>query len=511
MQNFSPRKGQKTGALLLLLVLFLSASACGIRPKNNGSGGQTAVLLDLRQGQAQSALDAAAASGQGAGVLLVGLLEITGPGLRQPVRFLFPDLQFDAPQTILVPSGSSRTFELWVYEIPSTPGQPNTFPATLLVTLTPPELRTVDLTGDDVSLELVLGPDPDLGGIGTYNGDGYIEMDRAGAPEPVPGNCRIVLEATLIDPAFDDLALGPFPLSIGLDPTFLDGEYLISDVPVSRDFKLQLGNPWMGWSGESATTLVGSTTNPNPIDVVLSGIQPLSIGLPNSYVGDGLIGDAVDLLPSGGYGSFDFSSNFSALGVASIAPNTGIYTVIGTLGQDSVDDVVVSDRCSPTDQLHATVYWYMVPLLNTVGGGELSLSPQDIIRSNGGPIPGVQPSSGSTTGGNSLWLYGQGFDANTQAFFNTTPLSSLTFVSYSELNAITPAWPSAQNVDVRVFNPRSNALFPDFKGFDSLYPNAFQYISGGGGNAFVLPPLPGSPDRFKYSPQDEVVRPGNAK
>jgi hypothetical protein len=111
------------------------------------------------------------------------------------------------------------------------------------------------------------------------------------------------------------------------------------------------------------------------------------------------------------------------------------------------------------------------------------LSPKSVIRS-GATIPGVQPPYGGVAGGESIWLYGQGFDANTQVFFDATQLSSITFVDYYDLYVTTPSWPSEEYVDIRLVNPRSNALFPDFKGFDSLYPNVFQYMAGTG-----CPPL----------------------
>jgi hypothetical protein len=492
MQSFIQSWGQKTGAVVLLLALVLSAAACGI--KSQDSPGQTAVVLDLRSAAEQSAaITGLSASGLIAdSTRLVGLLQITAADLPQPVQYLFPDLHMGSVQQILVPSGTGRTFELWIYEIPAPPVLPNTFPATLLVTLTPRELRTLDLAGEVVTLELVMTEDPFLGSIGSYNGDGYIQMDRAGTPEPVPGACGVVVEATLIDSAFNGLELGPFPLNIGLDPTFLDGEYLITQVPTGRSFKLKIGNPGAGWNGESDQTLVSSTVNPNPINVVLTGLQPLALATTNALVGDGMIGESVRLQPSGGYGAYNFTSllyGMSVGGIVSIS-SWGLYTVTGTFGEDTVDTVTMSDACSPNlSTVKAQVYWYMVPLLYT-GGGAVSLkvgSPSKGISSSdaaSGPISGVQPPYGGVAGGDSIWLYGQGFDNNTQVFFNATQISSVTFESYGALNVITPSWPSEQYVDVRVFNPRSNALFPDFKGFDSIYPGAFQYTAGTG-----CPPL----------------------
>ena len=491
MQSFIQSWGQKTGAVVLLLALGLSAAACGI--KSQDSPGQTAVVLDLRSAAEQSAaITGSSASGQIAdSTRLVGLLQITAADLPQPIQYLFPDLHLGTVQQILVPSGTGRTFELWIYEIPAPPVLPNTFPATLLITLTPRELRTLDLTGEVVTLELVMTEDPYLGSIGSYNGDGYIQMDRADGLEPVPGACGVVVEATLIDPAFNGLELGPFPLNIGLDPTFLDGEYLITQVPTGRSFNLKIGNPFAGWSGESDQTLVSSTVNPNPINVVLTGLQPLALAPTNALVGDGMIGESFRFQPSGGYGAYNFSNLLSRGNyvVGSIS-DTGLYRVEGTFGGDTVDTVTMSDACSPNlTPVTAQVYWYMVPILNTGGVGKPGSPSKGISSSDassGGPISGVWPSSGGVAGGDSIWLYGQGFDKNTQVFFNATQLSSVTFINYNELNVITRSWPREEYVDVRVFNPRSNALFPGFTGFDSIYPGAFQYTAGGGGGC---PPI----------------------
>ena len=507
MQNLIQWWDQKTGAAVLLLALLLGAGACGI--KSQDRSGQTAVVLDLRQAADQSAaLPGPLLSNQAApGTRLVGLLKITAPDLTEPVRFLFPDLQLGSIQTIWVPSGTARTFELLIYEIPPAAVAPDTFPATLLITLTPRELRTLDLAGDAVALELVMGADPSLAQIGTYIEDGYIEMDRNGRVERVPGNCSIVLNATLIDPEFNDLSLGPFPLHIGLDPTFLPGEYLISQVPAGRSFKLELANSYAGWLGESEETLVSSIENPNPINLLLSGFQLLALSPANGLVGDGFIGDTVKFQGSGGYGAYNFSNLLSRgnSAVGSIS-DTGLYRVDGTYGEDTVDTVTMSDACSPNDRLTAQVYWYMVPLLATGGGAPRPGSP---IRSPATPLA-IYPPYGDVAGGTYVYLYGQGFDAKTQVFFGDTQISSIPYWTYSEIDLITPPWPTEQYVDVRLFNPRSNALFPDFIGFESIYPGAFSYTSGGG-NTFVLPARTGSSDRFKYSPQDEVVRPGNAK
>jgi len=492
MQNLIKWWDQKTGAAALLLALLLGAGACGI--KSQDRPGQTAVVLDLRQAADQSAalpgplLSSPAASGE----RLVGLLKITAPDLTEPVRFLLPDLQLGSVQTIWAPSGPARTFELLIYDILPGATTADTFPATLLITLTPRDLRTLDLIGEQVALELVMAANTSLAQVGTYNSDGYIEINRSGAPELLPGNCGIVANATMIDPEFNSLRLGPFPLNIGLNP----GEYLISQVPAGRSFKLALENPFAGWSGESDETLVSDTLNPNPINVLLPGFQLLAISPANGLVGDGLVGETVQFQPSGGFGVYSFQSRLDQMSGGSIASisNTGLYAVTGsTLGGDTLDTVTMNDACSTDDLVTAQVYWYMVPMM----------------LDSGTYGPAVSPSSGYINGGDYVYINGQGFDANTQVFFGGNPASLYTF-SYNQLYVITPrgATPDAY-VDVRAFNPRSNPLFPGFVGFDSILVNAFSYYSGG--CAFAAPMLPGSPDRFIYSPQDEVVQPGNAK
>jgi hypothetical protein len=487
MQSFIQWWDQKTGAAVLLLALLLSAGACG--PKSPDRSGRTAVVLDLRQAVDQSAgLSEPLVSNQAAsGVRMMGMLKITASDLTEPVIFFLPDLQMGSVQQLWVPSGPRRTFELWIYEIPPTSVTPDTFPATLFVTLTPRELRTLDLTGEEVNLQLVMGAESNLAQVGTYNNDGYIEMDRASRVERVPGNCRIILSATLIDPEFNSLRLGPFPLHVGLDPNFLDGEYLISEVPAGREFKLALENPFVGWSGESDQTLVSSTLNPNPINVLLSGLLPLTLTPANGMVGNGLVGDTVKFQAAGGYGSYNFTTaleNYSEGADVSIS-DTGLYRTEGIIGGDTVDAVTVSDTCSPTDQATAQVYWFTAPIL--LGGFS---------------VPAISPASGYYTGGDSISINGQGFDTTTQVFFGSNQATTTTLLGFYQMQAVNPAGNQDSYVDVRVFNPRSNPLFPDFVGFDSTMVNAFYYF--GGGCAFEAPILPGSKDRFKYSPQDEV-------
>jgi hypothetical protein len=101
-------------------------------------------------------------------------------------------------------------------------------------------------------------------------------------------------------------------------------------------------------------------------------------------------------------------------------------------------------------------------------------------------------------GGEFIWLSGMGFDSATQVFFDDTLAPSINFWGYNQLEVTTP--PHLPGVvSVRVFNPRSNPLFPEFTGFDFTLSNGFQYYAGGPANKFEAP-FVGDPSRYQYTP-----------
>ena len=434
------------------------------------------MLLNLRLAQEEASPQA---SDLAAGIArLEALIHITGPDLTDPIKYLIHDLQLGTSTTLWVPTGSSRTFEVWIYEIPSTPPSLDTFPATLLVTVTPPALRTVDLAGDEVSVTIQVAPAPDLASVGTFNNDGYLEIQGGSGPQLIPGSCGIVTQVTFVDPAFDNLALGPVPVHVGIAPSFLDGEYLITGVPLARYFQLLVQQPWAGWSGKSEKVLISNDASPNPINVLLDGYQPLGLNPPADYVADGLPLRTVSFRVTGGSGTYNFFSEL-AMGLASIS-SAGLYSVTGTAYADTIDTVTVTDVCFESDSATAEVFWFLAPtLLDSASYG-----------------PPVSPPWGSELGGESIWLNGMGFDSTTQVFFGDIP-ASISFFSYNQLLAISPPHPLGV-VDVRVFNPRSNPLLPDFAGFDFTLSNGFEY-DGGAANKFEAP-FVGDPSRYQYTP-----------
>ncbi|OGP58683.1 MAG: hypothetical protein A2V67_16740 [Deltaproteobacteria bacterium RBG_13_61_14] len=467
----------RTSAAVLALLLLFSLAGCGIHPQGDDSSGRTAVMINLSLAQDQAR---PLASEQSAGIArLEVLIHITGPGLTDPIKYLIHDLQLGTSITLWVPTGSSRTFEVWIYQIPATAPAPDTFPATLLVTVTPPALRTVDLIGDEVSVTIQVAPAPDLASVGTYNNNGYLEIIGGSSPQLIPGSCGIVTQVTFIDPAFDNLALGPVPVHVGLAPNYLDGEYLITGVPLGRYFQLLVQQTWAGWSGKSEKVLISNDANPNPINVLLQGYQALGLSPANDYVADGLPLRTVSFQVTGGSGTYNFFSDLAMMGLASISPY-GLYSVTGTVYADTVDTVTVTDDCFEGDSATAEVFWYLAPVL----------MPSE--------SPAISPTSGSELGGDYVYLYGMGFDATTQVFFGGILAPTINFYDYYSMDAITPPH-SPGVVDVRVFNPRSNSLLPDFAGFDFTMSNGFQYYAGGPANKFEAP-FVGDPSRYQYTP-----------
>ena len=463
----------RTSATLLALLLLFGLGSCGVHPQKD-SRNRTAVILDLSLAQEEASPQA---SDLGAGIArLETLIHITGPDLTDPIKYLIHDLQLQTSYTLWIPTGPARTFEVWIYEIPSTPPLFDTFPATLLVTITPPALRTVDLIGDEVSLELQVDLAPDLALVGTYNADGYLQFVGSEGPQLIPGYCGLVTEVTFVDPAFDYLRLGPVPVNVGL----ADGEYLITDVPLGRYYQLIVEQPSAGWTGRSEKVLISNDASPNPINVLLEGYHSLEINPAADYVADGLPLPTVSLQVTGGSGTYNSFSSDLTPALASISP-AGLYSVTGTVYADTIDTVTVTDACFG-DYATAEVFWFLAPmLLDSATYG-----------------PQVSPASGSELGGEFIGLNGMGFDSTTQVFFGNKSSPSVNFLSYNQLEVITPPHPPGF-VDVRVVNPRSNPLLRDFAGFDFTLSNGFEYFAGGPANKFEAP-FVGDPSRYQYTP-----------
>jgi hypothetical protein len=71
-------------------------------------------------------------------------------------------------------------------------------------------------------------------------------------------------------------------------------------------------------------------------------------------------------------------------------------------------------------------------------------------------VTGISPTSGTTTGGTSVTITGSGFDSGASVTFGGVAATSVTFVSASELQAVTPT-STAGTVDVTVTNPDSQS------------------------------------------------------
>lgn len=83
-------------------------------------------------------------------------------------------------------------------------------------------------------------------------------------------------------------------------------------------------------------------------------------------------------------------------------------------------------------------------------------------------ITSVTPNQGLTPGNENITIHGSHFASDAKVYFNSTLLST-TFISDTELSAVTPSWAKAESVKVKVVNPDGQEAALD-SGYQYVYP-----------------------------------------
>jgi len=396
------------------------------------------------------------------------MLKVTAPELDTPLTYFNLDYQPDQDWTILVPNGKKRTFEVLMYM--AFPYSYQDFPAYFYRPANPPSLRTYDLVGTPIVIEMPL-EEPISGVIGsdTANSQGLLQMELpSGTTEPLFTSCSYAststesfyLEIYFRDLEFNNLRLGPSIYAFPVSPAPTPGAYTIYNVPFGRTYVIEVEHKALGWYGASAPFVLPADTSgtPYPVDVIIRGFKPLNLGKTDPPALLVKNGDTVAEYPfqiKAGWGAYSFSSAFLSSGDASIFPIMPerakyAYYPNTTLMADNVDNILITDLCDGST-LTIQAYWYLAPKID--------------------PMPmGVDPPVLSTRPGCyplQVYVYGSGFDMNNALVLidgssaGITNLNRMDYVIDFEL-----ASPKSEGYHkLKVINPRSNPLFPDFKGF----------------------------------------------
>ena len=388
------------------------------------------------------------------------MLKVTAPELDTPLTYFNLDYQPDQDWTILVPNGKKRTFEVLMYM--AFPYSYQDFPAYFYRPANPPSLRTYDLVGTPIVIEMPLEEYPYLGEIGSdvVNGKGFLkmEMPSSGNLQPVP-NCDNYVEIYFRDIEFNNLRLGPTLYQFYSDTAAPNGAYYIDYVPQGRPYVLEVEQQALGWYGASAPFVLPADTSatPYPVDVILRGFKPLNLGKtdpPALLVKNGDTAEYPFQIKAG-WGAYSFSSGFLSSGNASIFPIMPerakyAYYPNTTLMADSVDKILITDLCNGSN-LTIPAHWYLAPKISYVDPPVLSIRPE------------CYPPQFIYT----ITISGSGFDPNTVSVLIDGSNAGIN-ITYSDYNYIDfeLASPKSEGYHkLKVINLRSDPLFPDFKGF----------------------------------------------
>ena len=394
------------------------------------------------------------------------MLKVTAPDLDPPLTYFNLNYQPGQDWTIFVPNGKKRTFEVLMYMME--PYSSQDFPAYFYRPATPPSLRTYDLEGKPLVIEMTL-EEPISGVIGSdiVNSQGLLQMELpSGTTEPLFTSCSYAstsmesfyLEIYFRDLEFNNLRLGPiiysFPVS---SPS--PGTYRIDGVPLGRTYVIEVEHKALGWYGASAPFVLPADTSetPYPVDVVIRGFKPLNLGNtdpPALLVRNGDTAGYPFQIKAG-WGAYSFSSGFLSSGNASIFPIMPerakyAYYPNTTLMADSVDKILITDLCNGSN-LTIPAHWYLAPKISYVDPPVLSIRPE------------CYPPQFIYT----ITISGSGFDPNTVSVLIDGSNAGIN-ITYSDYNYIDfeLASPKSEGYHkLKVINLRSDPLFPDFKGF----------------------------------------------
>jgi len=464
---------------IILSLLVIGACAGG----NDSEEGKSEVKVILKgdfTGSNQAGLEQSA---QSLSFIYHLILTVSASDLDPPLVFVNENYILGSDWTVYVPNGTGRVFSLILYSIPDVPAVPGWFYFDMYEPANPPAERTYDLTGSPLTINIPLRLSP-IGYIGSGSpgiiglldpgfllsrGFKPMMMNTPSGKVEVP-ECPFMLQAYLID-VESGLVLGPALIDMGSGS--MPGYWYLGNVPVNRIYQLKIVRPEMGWLGYSANFILPREEYPGLIlPVVLNGFKPLSIDPKNFLVrdGDSNFSQIIDI--AGGWGVYSFFHTL-AFGATVVQKDSILnYKVTALLGSDTVDFIDVYDNCAmvglmasrdPSSEaarspssLTSRAWWYKAPKIS-------SYSPMPIY------FKGIW-----------VYIYGNYFDGLSSRLFLDGKEYNLEDGATTWLYFDSPAKPKGK-YNLRVLNPRSNSLFPDFQGFS----DSIQVEYGGADNDYV--------------------------
>jgi len=168
-------------------------------------------------------------------------------------------------------------------------------------------------------------------------------------------------------------------------------------------------------------------------------------------------------------GGFTYSaSTTTSIGVSNISPTQGptsggtVVTVNGTGFQSGATVKFGSTASSAVTVTSSTQIDAMSPaessgtvaITVTDPNSQSSSLPSAFTYDSGPSVTSVSPNSGPVTGGTAVTILGSGFQSGAAVAFGTTAASSVTFVSSTEIQAVSPS-STAGTVAIVVTNPGS--------------------------------------------------------
>jgi hypothetical protein len=214
-----------------------------------------------------------------------------------------------------------------------------------------------------------------------------------------------------------------------------------------------------GFTGATAVTFGSTTATPFIVvsDTQIAAVVPSGVGVVNVVVTN----------PSGTSNAVTYTYTAAPI-VASVSPNSGpvaggnIVVINGSHFVDATAVTFGSTAATPFIVVSDSQIYAVVPP-GPSSGGVVNV----LVTSSSGtsapvtytyiPAPivvSVSPTSGPTTGGNSVAINGSHFTGATAVTFGTTAATSFSFVSDTLINAVVPPGPiGGGSVSVRVTSP----------------------------------------------------------
>ncbi len=350
-----------------LMVVALAISGCA----DESTPGHTQVSLKISQpgsGGSAKAGDSGKIDSEDHPIVAVAV-KVTAPDLAAPEVYNFTPTEVSSASGVLtmdVPSGKARLFTPMALEV-YTPASSNVFPGYLYKPSTPKAERTVDLTGDPVTLNI------DITHVLGDSISGQIRDDITGSLMPLePCRDGDSIMARFKSPLFN-LATPDFSVSAS-------SSYTIYDIPQGLDFTIAARDPITGATGSASVnippgTVAGSTT----VDLDLTGATPLSLSPQSATVE---AGGTLTLTADGGIPprTIDFTTNNSGAGLTRASSTSYLYTAGSppSTVASVTDSVIVEDSCTHIAGASITVTWpalVISPANPSIGPGQdLTLS-----------------------------------------------------------------------------------------------------------------------------------------